>query len=345
MASECTPDQRKLVEEIMLMESTNYYKVLRVEKTAGDVEIKKSYRKLAIKLHPDKNKHPKASEAFKVIAKAFEVLSDSSKRRLYDMTGRDPDSRGSTAPPQNPFRNATGGGFGGQQGFPADDLFNMFFGGAGSGAGNFQSFQFGNGGFPANGFYFNPGGQFRGGRHHQHQQQQHQNTGANARRRATGEQEPPQPVWLSYLSQYLPIVLIFLSLVVSLFTGDSSDEKIPKKFKGRVPRYSFKNTPPFSVERTTPMHDISYFISDATRIDFENRKDSPSQFRGLDRYVEGKFLESLETGCYIERKKQEAMFNDAYGLFFNDNELINRAKNMQMPNCSKLQKLNASNLL
>lgn len=275
-------------------------------------------------------------------------MGDSSKRRLYDMTGRDPDSRGAggnsgSAHQHNPFRQPNGG-FGAQQGFPADDIFNMFFGGgpggAGFGNGNFQSFQFGGngGGFPANGFYFNPGGR-------QYQQQQRQHAGANARRRATGEQEPPQPVWLSYLSQYLPIVLIFLSLAVSLFTGDSSDGKVPKRFSGRVPKYSLNSKPPYSIERKTPIHGMSYFISDATNADFENRKDSPSQFRGLDRYVEGKFIETLETGCYIERKKQEAMFNDAYGLFFNDNDLIKRAKDMEMPNCSRLQRLNSSNLL
>lgn len=345
MATNCTPEQRTLVEEILRMEATDYYRVLRVEKTAGDVEIKKSYRKLAIKLHPDKNTHPKASEAFKVIAKAFEVLGDSGKRKLYDMTGRDPDSRGSSAP-QNPFRNGPRGaqGFGGQEGFPAEDIFNMFFGGggpAGFGNGGFQTFQFGNGGFPANGFYFTPGGPQFGGR--MPRQQQH--AGANTRRRATGQQEPPQPVWLSYLSQYLPIVLILLSLAVSLLTGDSSDDKIPKRFSGRVPRYAFEKKVPFVVERTTPMHSIPYYISEGTNSDFASRKNSESQLRGLDRYVEGKFVESLETGCYIERQKQESMFNDAYGLFFNDNELIQRAKNMEMPHCAKLQKLNAGGLL
>ncbi|KAG0671014.1 hypothetical protein C6P42_003691, partial [Pichia californica] len=114
--ADCTPEQKELVEEILSINRTDYYKVLKVDKSSNEVEIKKSYRKLAIKLHPDKNKHPKASEAFKVIAKAFEVLGDDSKRKMYDMTGSDPDSRGGMG------GGSSGGpgmsGFSGFQGFP-----------------------------------------------------------------------------------------------------------------------------------------------------------------------------------------------------------------------------------
>lgn len=66
----------------------DYYKVLGVERGAKDDEIKKSYRKLALKFHPDRNKgDKKAEERFKEISEAYAVLSDPEKRRQYDMVG------------------------------------------------------------------------------------------------------------------------------------------------------------------------------------------------------------------------------------------------------------------
>ena len=70
------------------MASTNYYKVLGVEKNASDAEIKKAYRKLAMKYHPDKNKGDhQAEDKFKQISEAYAVLSDKEKRRQYDEFG------------------------------------------------------------------------------------------------------------------------------------------------------------------------------------------------------------------------------------------------------------------
>ncbi|MCP4115305.1 MAG: J domain-containing protein [Desulfobacteraceae bacterium] len=70
------------------MPETDYYKILGVEKTASDAEIKKAYRKLALKYHPDKANGNKAFEAkFKEISEAYAVLSDKEKRRQYDTYG------------------------------------------------------------------------------------------------------------------------------------------------------------------------------------------------------------------------------------------------------------------
>jgi len=69
---------------------TDFYEILEVSKTATDDEIKKSYRRLALKWHPDKNLSNKipAEEKFKLISEAYEVLSDKDKRRKYDQLGR-----------------------------------------------------------------------------------------------------------------------------------------------------------------------------------------------------------------------------------------------------------------
>lgn len=104
-----TEDQEKIALEVLSKDRQAFYEVLRIERSASDNEIKKSYRKLAIKLHPDKNPHPRASEAFKVINRAFEVLSDEEKRRLYDRLGRDPDDRNMPSASSSGFRSASAG--------------------------------------------------------------------------------------------------------------------------------------------------------------------------------------------------------------------------------------------
>ncbi|MEC7870421.1 MAG: J domain-containing protein [Bacteroidota bacterium] len=91
--------------------SLNFYETLGVSKTATQDEIKKAYRKLAMKYHPDRNDSKAASEHFKKVTEAYETLSDSQKRQAYDN------------PPSSPFGP---GGFGG--GF--EDIFGEFFGNA-----------------------------------------------------------------------------------------------------------------------------------------------------------------------------------------------------------------------
>ena len=67
----------------------NYYNILDINKNASMSDIKKAYKKKALKYHPDKNKNSKESEKkFKEISEAYEVLSDPSKRKMYDMYGK-----------------------------------------------------------------------------------------------------------------------------------------------------------------------------------------------------------------------------------------------------------------
>ena len=103
----------------------DYYEVLGIPKDATEADIKKAYRKLAAKYHPDVNHEPDAVERFKEINEANEVLSDPEKRSRYDQfgfAGVDPN-----------FNPAAGNPFGGGAGFgdfgDLGDLFGSFFGG------------------------------------------------------------------------------------------------------------------------------------------------------------------------------------------------------------------------
>ena len=116
------------------MAETDYYKILGVEKTASETEIKKAYRKLAMKYHPDHSKGDKsAEETFKKISEAYAVLSDKEKRKQYD----------------------TFGSAGFQQRYSQEDIFKGFdfesilselFGGSGGGGGRGMRFSFDGGG-------------------------------------------------------------------------------------------------------------------------------------------------------------------------------------------------------
>ena len=116
------------------MSKRDYYEVLGVSKTATQDELKKAYRKLARKYHPDLNKdNPEAAEKFKECNEAYSVLSDDQKRAQYDQFGHAAFENGGMG---------GGGGFGGAGGFGGfggsgmEDIFDMFFGGQGGRGGS-----------------------------------------------------------------------------------------------------------------------------------------------------------------------------------------------------------------
>src|SRR5881392_2521359 len=107
------------------MAKRDYYEILGVEKGVGQEEIKKAYRKLAVKYHPDKNPEKNAEEQFKELGEAYEVLCDPQRRAAYDQYGHAAFDRrtfargGGFHDPFEIFREVFGGG----------GIFEDFFGG------------------------------------------------------------------------------------------------------------------------------------------------------------------------------------------------------------------------
>src|SRR5213083_3241918 len=107
----------------------DYYEVLGIGRNASDEEVKRAYRKLAVKFHPDKNPDdPHAEEKFKELGEAYDVLMDPEKRAAYDRFGHAAFAPGGIGfgggfhDPFDIFREVFGGGFGG-------GIFETFFGG------------------------------------------------------------------------------------------------------------------------------------------------------------------------------------------------------------------------
>ncbi|KAG6769994.1 hypothetical protein POTOM_025661 [Populus tomentosa] len=139
-SSSYTEEQILIVREIR--KKKNYYEILGLEKSCSVEDVRKAYRKLSLKVHPDKNKSPGAEDAFKAVSKAFQCLSNEESRSKYDVTGTEEHlyERRSSSHNRHGYYNYN-------DDLDPDEIFRQFFFGAGMrpATTQFRSFNFGAG--------------------------------------------------------------------------------------------------------------------------------------------------------------------------------------------------------
>jgi curved DNA-binding protein CbpA len=209
-----TAEQHEIVHKVIRSKQGGrgaHYRVLGIAQSANEAEIKRAYRKLSLKVHPDKNSAPGANDAFKSVSLAYATLSDEQKRTMYDRFGdEDPDEN-------RPPGRGPGGGVhmrhGGQEMSP-EDIFNAFFNG-----------HMGGGGFGGNGMHFytngfGPGSQFRPQQRREQQRPQQQ-----------GQQQQQQNTGFAALFQLLPILFFLVLSLLSSSGGDGTSSMNPGEGK------------------------------------------------------------------------------------------------------------------
>src|SRR3982751_7002288 len=117
------------------MKYADYYAALGVERSASPDEIKKAYRRLAQKYHPDVSKEPGAETRFKEIAEAYQTLKDPEKRAAYDALGSRPQGEEFRPPPDWAQQHGAGGAQFSFDDVDFSDLFSRFGGRSGAGTG------------------------------------------------------------------------------------------------------------------------------------------------------------------------------------------------------------------
>lgn len=297
-----------------------HYRVLGVPTNASETELKKAYRKLALKLHPDKNSAPGSDEAFKAVGLAYATLSDAEKRTIYDRYGEeDPDNRGGGVRHGAGFPRGPNG-----QEMSPEDIFNMFFSGmAGPGMGRGAGFV--GPGFRVYTTGFGPGG------FHFHNAAQRQRGGAQQQQ----HQQQDRAGWAQII-QLIPIIVLFfmsfLSMPQTQDVGSSGN-----------PYFSLTQTPPFVnalYTKTTPVKDIPFFVSDQVLRTIQRDR---YQLIQIERIVERSYENYLQGECYRQRLFKSQMENKAKSrkdLAPEDREReLKRAQEFALTRCEELTEL------
>eukprot|EP00903_Cladosiphon_okamuranus_P009199 g8785.t1 len=297
-----TPEQERVAKQVINSKSKGHYGVLGVDKGASDDQIKKAYRKLALKLHPDKNGAPQANEAFQAIGNAFAVLSDKDKRAHYDRYGEDDG-------PQGMGGGRGGGPFGrtAHHYHAADvspeDIFNIFFGQP-PGARR----RHGAGGMGFNTRVYRAGGGMNGGA----------GNGAG--------QQGQSPMNLLTLAGF--IALMFFTL----FGG--GQQEAPFSFERTSTHYTEKVT----TQKRGVVEGIKYFVAPKFKQNYASNRE---QLRRVEVSVTEQYKTKLRYECHDMRQRKEArlaqakrrrraMDSEAY------DQLIRDMENVPLKPCDEL---------
>ncbi|KAL6098582.1 dnajc18 [Pungitius sinensis] len=296
-----TEDQRQGV--LRIKNCKDFYEILGVTKNASDEDLKKAYRKLALKFHPDKNFAPGATDAFKAIGNAYAVLSNPEKRQQYDQYG---DQSAAPNAPQHSAHSRHGYHRNFHRDFEADispeELFNIFFGGR----------------FPTGNIhvYTNQGASYS-------QFYQPRRRRAFERREEVVEENNNNQSQNTFtaLLQLLPVLMLIL---ISVFT----------QMMATNPPYSLFYKPAMGlvVSRETQHMGVPYYVD----------KSFEKEYRGaaldeLEKTIESDYIEHLQNSCWKEKQQKSDLAN--LGQLYRDERLKQKAESMRLDNCDKLHRL------
>jgi curved DNA-binding protein CbpA len=305
-----TNEEEAMAKKVLAASKRSHYEVLGVAKDANADQIKKAYRKLALKLHPDKNSAPSAEQAFKVLSTAFDTLSDPAKRDLYDQVGHENSVNNPNGAGAGGFPGGFPGGFGGAgvHEVSPEDILNMFFTGAAGpqfrgrfGGVRGRTFHFG-GGFP----------QHRQGRQHDEDDD----------RRSNRQQQAQQPSFLQQIMQLLP-VLFMLFITLSSFGGGGYQQPVfslqPQGMYQRELRTNSRGISP----------DIRFFVGPSFE---QTYRPGSEALRRLEKQVEGEYRQWLDQRCGNERAYRNSKL---YQARFAGQEARRKAEEIKTPSCDE----------
>ncbi|XP_029557292.1 dnaJ homolog subfamily C member 18 [Salmo trutta] len=291
-----TEDQRQGV--LRIKKCKDFYEILGVPKDSSDEDLKKAYRKLALKFHPDKNCAPGATDAFKAIGNAYAVLSNAEQRHKYDQYGEQAPSESTTHPSAQArhghYRNFN-------RDFEADispeELFNIFFGGRFP-TGNIHVYT--NRGATYSNFY-----------------QPRRRRAYERRDEEVEENRSPQNTFTAFL-QLLPVlVLILISVVTQLMATNPPYSLFYKPAMGLV------------VSRETQNMGVPYYVDKGFQKEY-----SGESLEELEKTIESDYIEHLQSSCWKEKQQKSDLANLAQ--LYRDDRLKAKAESLKLDNCDKL---------
>ncbi|XP_062867870.1 dnaJ homolog subfamily C member 18 [Trichomycterus rosablanca] len=294
-----TEEQRQGV--LRIQKCKDFYEILGVPKNASDEDLKKAYRKLALRFHPDKNCAPGATDAFKAIGNAYAVLSNSEKRQQYDQYGEQGATETASHSSAQPrYTHAYHRTF--HRDFEPDispeELFNIFFGGR----------------FPTGNIhvYTNRGASYS-------QFYQPRRRRAFERREEEVQENRSQNSFTAIL-QLLPVlVLILISVITQLMATSPPYSLFYKPSMGLV------------VSRETQNMGVQYYVD----------KSFEKEYRGvaldeLEKTIENDYIDHLQNSCWKEKQQKSDLAN--LGQLYRDERLKQKAETMKLEHCEKLHR-------